>query len=170
MKSDTKTLVDFSVEDEKNQWRIVNDGVMGGLSKSGIDINKNAVAVFQGQLSLENNGGFASLRRLPRDYNLKGFTGVSIRIKGDGRTYQFRIRTNERFDGVAYRAEFETKAKEWLIVKIPFKAFIPTFRGRRVPNAPKLRQENIRQIGFLIADKREGTFRLEIDWVSAYTK
>jgi NADH dehydrogenase [ubiquinone] 1 alpha subcomplex assembly factor 1 len=170
MKSDMKILVDFSDEDEKDQWRIINDGVMGGLSQSRIDINTNAIAVFQGQLSLENNGGFASVRRLLRQDNLTGYTGVALRVKGDGRTYQFRVRTNERFDGIAYRAEFQTSAREWLTVKIPFKSFIPTFRGQRVPNVPKLRPGNIRQIGFLIADMREGVFRLEIDWISAYTK
>lgn len=167
-KSNMKTMVDFSGDKEREQWRIVNDGVMGGLSQSRIDITSTAIAVFQGKLSLENNGGFASVRRLPHQYDLTGYAGVTLRVKGDGRTYQVRVRTNDRFDGIAYRAEFQTSPGEWMTVKIPFKLFSPTFRGRRVTNASKLRPENIRQIGFLIADKREGTFRIEIDWVHAY--
>lgn len=172
MKEDTRLLVDFSAGDEKDQWRIINDGVMGGLSQSRIDIiqdsRSNSIAVFQGELSLENYGGFASVRRAPRDYGIKGCTGISFRVKGDGRTYQFRIRTNNRYDGVAYSAEFQTTAGKWLTVKLPIDNFIPTFRGRRVLDAPKLRAENIRQIGFLLGDKRQGPFKLEIDWIKAY--
>ena len=164
----TKTLVDFKLTKEKEQWRIVNDGVMGGLSDSGIEITSATHAVFQGYLSLENNGGFASIRRQPNDYNLAGYDGVTLRIKGDGRTYQFRVRTNGRFDGVSYRAEFETKQGKWIKVKIPFESMKPTFRGRLVPDAPVLRPENIQQIGFLIGDTRQGKFRVDIDNIQAY--
>jgi monofunctional biosynthetic peptidoglycan transglycosylase len=163
-----KIMVDFKAAKEKERWRIVNDGVMGGLSQSGIEITSATHAVFQGTLSLENNGGFASVRRLPHDYKLAKHEGVLLRIKGDGRTYQFRVRTNDRFDGVSYRAEFKTKRGKWMTVKVPFKSMKPTFRGRPVPDAPPLRPERIRQIGFLIGDKREGRFRIEIDWIQAY--
>ena len=172
MKKDTRVLVDFSSGDEEDQWRIVNDGVMGGLSQSKMaiiqDSRSNPIAVFQGELSLENNGGFASLRRAPRDYGIKGCKGISFRVKGDGRTYQFRIRTNNRYDGIAYSSEFRTTAGKWLTLKIPIDNFIPTFRGRRVAGAPKLRPENIKQIGFLIGDKIQDSFKLEIDWIKAY--
>ena len=144
-------LVDFTGEEEQGQWRIVNDGVMGGLSQSGIAIGPDHVAVFEGRLSLENNGGFASVRRRPHDYSLAGFDAVMLRIRGDGRTYQFRVRTNERFDGVSYRAEFMAEPGKWMTVTIPFSSLEPTFRGRPVPEAPKLKPEDIRQIGFLLA-------------------
>ena len=165
---ETKILVDFRGEEEDGRWRVVNDGVMGGLSQSGLEITSAARAVFAGVLSLENNGGFASVRRLPHDYKLAGYDGLGLRVRGDGRTYQLRVRTNERFDGVSYRAEFTTRPGEWSTLRIPFSSLEPTFRGRPVPSAPVLRPENIRQIGFLIGDRREGDFRLEIDWVKAY--
>lgn len=166
--SKTKLLVDFKAPKESKQWRIINDGVMGGLSQGEIEIASPAIAVFKGKLSLENNGGFASVRRLPHDYQLAGFDGILLRVKGDGRAYQFRARTNKRFDGVSYRAEFKTKPGKWLTVKIPFNSLKPTFRGWPVPNAPELKPEAISQIGFLLGDKREGNFRLEIDWIQAY--
>jgi monofunctional biosynthetic peptidoglycan transglycosylase len=166
--SETKALVDFTAAKENERWRIVNDGVMGGLSQSGIEITSATHAVFQGNLSLENNGGFASVRRLPHDYKLAEHDGVLLRVMGDGRTYQFRVRTDDRFDGISYRAEFKTKRGSWITVKIPFKSLRPTFRGRPVPNAPELQPERIRQLGFLIGDKREGRFRIEIDWIQAY--
>jgi len=164
----TKALVDFENPEESKQWSVVNDGVMGGLSQSGVEITSAAHALFAGKLSLENNGGFASIRRKPHDYGLNGYDGILLRVKGDGRTYQFRVRTNDRFDGVSYRAEFKTKPEEWMTAKIPFKSLKPTFRGRPVPSAPELRPDRIRQIGFLLGDKREGRFQIEIDWIQTY--
>lgn len=168
MTSDMKEMVTFQDANEKEQWRIVNDGVMGGLSKSGIEITPAGKSVFKGDLSLENNGGFASVRRLPQDYGLEGYDGVLLRIKGDGRTYQFRVRTNSEFDGVSYQAEFETKPGEWLTAEVPFESLKPTFRGRVVPDAPALQPKDIRQIGFLLGDKRPGSFQLEMEWIQAY--
>ena len=164
---DVKMLTDFSGSDEKQQWRIVNDGVMGGLSQGRIDIMPGG-AVFRGQLSLENRGGFTSVRRAAPSYDLDGYTGIRLRVKGDGRTYQFRLRIDDRFDGIAYRSEFETTAGQWLTIDIPFKSFKPTWRGRNVPGAPKLEPGNIKQIGFLLADKKPGDFSLEIEWIQAY--
>jgi len=165
---ETKVLVDFKAAKENKAWRVINDGVMGGLSQSGIEIADSNIAVFKGTLSLENNGGFASVRRLPHDYELAGFHAILLRVKGDGRTYQFRVRTDERFDGISYQAEFKTKPGKWVTVEIPFKLLKPTFRGRAVPDAPELCPEDIIQIGFLIGDKREGSFRIEIDWIQTY--
>jgi monofunctional biosynthetic peptidoglycan transglycosylase len=124
--------------------------------------------IFAGRLSLENNGGFASVRRRPAVYALSGTDGVVLRIRGDGRSYQFRVRTHDRFDGVAYRALFDTDAERWETVRIPFSDFRATYRGRPVPGAPPLDPKEIRQIGFLIADKRSGSFRLEIDMLGVW--
>ena len=46
------------------EWIIVNDGVMGGLSSSRFTDSDSSFATFNGELSLENNGGFASVRAL----------------------------------------------------------------------------------------------------------
>jgi len=167
MTEQTRILVDFGEEGENGRWRVINDDVMGGVSQSGMAITPDSVAVFEGNLSLDNNGGFASVRRLPQDYKLFGFHGILLRVNGDGRKYQFRVRTNEGFDGVSYRAEFKTDPGKWMTVTIPFSSLEPTFRGRLVPGAPKLKAEDIRQIGFLLGDKREGRFRIEIDWIKA---
>ena len=71
-------------------WRTVNDGVMGGVSQ-GQMVAIDSGLRFQGRLSLENNGGFASTRRLFGG-DLAGAGGVRLRVKGDGRRYQFRVR------------------------------------------------------------------------------
>jgi hypothetical protein len=133
-----------------------------------MDITADRTAVFEGKVSLENNGGFASVRSEPVNLALTGYEGLTLRVKGDGKSYQLRLRTDRRFDGIAYKTDFDTVAGEWITIKTPFKEFSPTFRGRLVPGAPTLDLEQVRQIGFLISDYQEGHFRLEIDSIKAY--
>ena len=86
---EAKVLVDFQAPNEIHQWRIINDGVMGGLSRSSIEIVPPRVAVFEGSLSLENNGGFASVRRMPHEYGLRGYAGVLLRVRAMGEPTSF---------------------------------------------------------------------------------
>jgi monofunctional biosynthetic peptidoglycan transglycosylase len=161
-------LYNFNHPEEMEDWIIVNDGVMGGLSQGKIVLSDSNTAIFQGNISLENNGGFASTRTLPRQYQLDNFAGIEIRVRGDGKTYQFRLRENDRFDGIAYRYHFRTQAGEWMTVRIPFEKCIPVFRGRVLSDVKPVSPEEIQQIGFLISDKQTGRFQLEIDWIKAF--
>ena len=140
-------------------WRAINDGVMGGVS-SGRMVQNGENLRFEGTLSLENNGGFASVRRLV-DEDLSEATGIRLQVRGDGRTYQFRLRQDGRFDGVAWRAEFTT-SEDWQSIDLSFDDFVPVFRGRRVPQAGPVVPSAIRQIGFMLADKTPGSFALEV--------
>ena len=101
-------LFDFEQSGEVNKWLVVNDGVMGGLSQSEVILSGSNTAVFQGTISLENNGGFASTRTIPKLYNLAGYDGIIVRLKGDGKKYQLRMRMDDRFDGISYRYPFKT--------------------------------------------------------------
>ena len=148
-------------------WRSINDGVMGGLSSGGMRL-EDGIAVFSGTLSLENNGGFSSVRSIPAEHTLAGKAGLVLRVRGDGRPYSLRLRTNDRFDGPSYQAELPTVAGEWTEVTVPFRSFEPVFRGRKMPRYPELTPENIRTFGLILADKQPGDFRLEMDWIQAY--
>ncbi len=75
-------LLNSSIMKTENKWRIVNDGVMGGLSSSKAIVNDDNKIIFSGNVSLENNGGFASLRSPVKDYNFEKFSGLEIKIKG----------------------------------------------------------------------------------------
>ncbi|GAX62547.1 NADH:ubiquinone oxidoreductase complex I intermediate-associated protein 30 [Candidatus Scalindua japonica] len=163
-------IFDFNNSDETEDWRILNDGVMGGLSQSQIDYSDSNTAIFKGTVSLENNGGFASTRTIPRPYDLDGYNGILLRVKGDGRIYQLRLRTSDRLDGVSYRYPFATEADTWMKVSIPFHECVPVFRGRILEDVEPIRPEEIQQIGFLISNKQAGEFQLEIDWIKAYTQ
>jgi NADH dehydrogenase [ubiquinone] 1 alpha subcomplex assembly factor 1 len=161
-------LYDFSKIDQLNDWLIVNDGVMGGLSTSTFAIGDRNTAVFEGHLTTENNGGFASTRTKPKAFGLAEYSGIRMRILGDGKIYQFRIHTSRQFDGVAYRALFQTEANEWQIIEIPFEVCLPVFRGRILREMPPIDPQNIQQLGFLLAEKQIGDFRLEVAWIEAY--
>jgi monofunctional biosynthetic peptidoglycan transglycosylase len=163
-----RMLIDFKNAAERENWQIVNDGVMGGISQSEIVFNNAGTATFQGRISLENNGGFASTRSKSHSYRLDGFIGLHVRIRGDGKEYQLRVRTDNRFDGISYRYRFATQPEIWLNIRVPFSEFVPTFRGRVLSNVSPISPDQIQQVGFLIADKQAGNFRLEIDWIKAY--
>lgn len=152
-------MASVSFNMDAGSWRSVNDGVMGGVSSGGM-LQSGDAMVFSGELSLENNGGFSSVRRLVQQ-DLSGVSRVRMEVRGDGREYQFRIRQNNRFDGVAWRAIF-TARDEWQTVEIPLVQFIPVFRGRTVARAGPVIAAEIQQIGFLLADKNPGRFKLEI--------
>lgn len=149
------------------EWIIVNDDVMGGLSSSRFEDNEEGFATFEGELSLENNGGFASVRALAPEGVLADRSALVLRVRGDGRTYQVRLRTDRRFDGISYMAEFSTVEGEWQEVRMPLSDFQPTFRGRRPAGAQPLSPAKVQQIGLLLADKRPGAFRLDVAWIRA---
>jgi len=156
-------LVDFSNPKECQSWIPIHDTVMGGRSRGNM-IFRDGFSVFSGNLSLENNGGFSSVRRAATIS--KDFGQIQIRVMGDGRLYQFRIRTSQTIDGVSYSTSFQTKAGIWQIFSFEETQFEPTYRGRRVPNAPPLDFKEIKQIGFLIADKKPGSFEIILSWIS----
>lgn len=160
------SLFDFSQPDAVRPWRVVNDDVMGGVSTSQF-LWMEGVAVFTGTVSLENNGGFASVRTQPGQYDLTGTDAFVIRVRGDGRRYKFTVRTEGRYNAALYQASFEARQGEWQEIKLPFSQFTPTWRGRTLRDVPPLDPAKVNSVGFLIADKQAGPFRLEIDWIRA---
>ena len=70
LNSEIIMLIDFTDTQEILCWMVINDDVMGGLSQSRIQLSPVATVLFSGQLALENNGGFASIRKRAVSYNL----------------------------------------------------------------------------------------------------
>ena len=161
-----RVLFDFQIATNTAAWQVVNDDVMGGVSTSSFRLT-NGVAVFQGEVSLENSGGFASVRSLPAPHYLAGCEAFVIRVRGDGRRYKFTARTDRSFDTAIYQTVFMTKKGEWKEHRLPLKQFVPTFRGRVLSGEPALEAVKVTSVGFLIADKQDGPFRLEIAWLHA---
>jgi len=147
-------------------WQTVLDGVMGGLSTGRIEAGNGGTMKFSGELSLENNGGFSQVRTSVPEGLLAGARGLLLRVKGDGRTYQCDLRSSQlRLMAGAYQRTFPTVAGEWTEIELPLGEFVANSFGRRVRNAPELDPATIESVGITLADKKEGPFAIEIDWI-----
>jgi hypothetical protein len=144
---------------EPEPWQVTNDAVMGGVSLGEIVAVDNGLR-FQGELSLENNGGFASVRR-PFHGRLDNVRGIRLRVAGDGRRYQFRVKVNDNVGGFSWRHVFATDGS-WQTIELLFDDFDGVFRGRKISGVGLLDATKIRQLGFLLADGKAGAFRLDI--------
>ena len=147
---------------------VVNDNVMGGISRSSVIINPDGYMSFNGNVSLEYGGGFASVRSSYENWEIGNFDGFVIKVWGDGKSYQFRCRMGNNFNGVAYRHYFQTNNENWQEIRLPFSKFVPTYIGRIISNASPLDPHTIRNLGLMISDKQSGNFNLKIAWIGVY--
>ncbi len=160
-----RTLFDFSKPDAAQAWQPVNDGVMGGVSDGRLKITDEGTMQFFGTLSLENNGGFASVRTRRTNLGFKPDDTLIIKLKGDGRAYLLNLYVPSLQIAYSYRAAIPTEAGEWTEVRIPLKDCYATSFGNKVPNAGPLDASKVNSMGFMLADKKAGPFKLEIAWV-----
>jgi hypothetical protein len=158
----TTTLFDFNKTANISNWKIVDDVVMGGRSSGHFEINDAGHGKFSGLISLENNGGFSSLRYNFKTKDVSAYSHFKIRLKGDGNNYQFRVKNSSQ-DYASYIYEFET-TNEWMTIEIPFTAMDPRFRGRQL-NEPNYKGEQMEEIAFLIGNKKEQSFKLLLDHI-----
>lgn len=165
-----RSVAEFTPEESgKIDWRVVDDGVMGGLSKGNREISKEGILRFFGTLSLENNGGFSSLRTDAVKMDLSGADGILLLVMGDGKIYQLRLSTDAEYRGreMSFQAGFPTIKGEWTEVKVPFKEFRGTWRGMDLPDKV-FEPSKIRRLGLQLADKKPGPFELRVDWIRVY--
>ncbi|HEY9184183.1 MAG TPA: CIA30 family protein, partial [Salegentibacter sp.] len=156
----TLLLFDFSKTEDWSGWETVNDGVMGGNSSSDLESSTGGNAIFKGSVSLENNGGFASLRYDFDPQNIKIYKKAFILLKGDGKTYRFRIKSSLK-DKASYTYTFKTTGG-WQTVEVPLTEMEAVYRGQKL-ELPNFSADTIGEIRFLIANKKAEDFRLEIN-------
>jgi monofunctional biosynthetic peptidoglycan transglycosylase len=160
-----RPLLDFTGPDTAQNWQAVNDGVMGGVSDGRFRIAPDKTLEFFGTLSLENNGGFASVRTKPMDLDIKAGDTIVARVKGDGREYVLNIYTKSRRMAFSYRAPLPTTKDEWTEVRVPLADFIPTAFGRRVQGMGPVEPDQINGLGFMLSDKKPGKFKMQVEGV-----
>ena len=169
MSDERMMIFDFSTEAQLSQWMVINDGVMGGISRSSFKQSDSVGAVFAGEVSLENSGGFCfASGRFDTPVDAFAFSGIAVRCKGNGKTYNLTLKNDQSFGGFAYQFRFAVSAKDWMVIKAPFSEFRASFRGQPAPDAPPLNPGVIQAIGLLIADKQAGPFELEVESIQAY--
>jgi hypothetical protein len=153
-------IFDFDQNSDISNWYVVDDVVMGGRSGGSFEIGPEGYAIFSGEVSLENNGGFSSVRYNLRKMDVTPYSSIAIRLKGDGKQYQFRVKS-DRYERWSYINQFQTKG-EWETIEIPLEDLYPSFRGMKL-DRPNFSGEKIEEIAFLIGNKKAETFRLELD-------
>ncbi|QDT09269.1 CIA30 family protein [Planctomycetes bacterium K23_9] len=164
-----RVLFAFDRPDSHKQWQIVNDGVMGGRSNSSLSTASDGHVQFDGNLSLENNGGFASVRSKPAPIHLNHGDEIVLRVKGDGRKYILNLYVPNRQMAFSFQSEFETSKNQWTTVKLPLTKFAATSFGRRV-DGMNLAPSKINSLGVMLADKNAGPFTLLLDWIKVDSK
>ena len=165
-----RNLIDF--EDPASaakQWQAVNDGVMGGRSEGQFRMVDEGYLEFFGNLSLANNGGFASIRTRAAKLGLETGETLVAKVRGDGRTYTFNLYVPTRSVAFSYRTEFETMKDEWIEVELPLSDFEATSFGRKVRNQP-LDPSDVSSLGILLGDKKQGPFKLDLAWIKVKSK
>lgn len=156
----SNVIYHFNANTNLNDWQIVNDGVMGGISTSTLTLTEEYHGLFSGHVSLENNGGFASVM-LSTFIELENpEASITIKVKGDGKKYQLRLKSSER-QYQSYIKTFKTNG-EWQTLTFPLNEFEPGFRGRAL-DMPNFNFDKIEEVRFLIANKKEQDFELLID-------
>ncbi|SHG18241.1 Complex I intermediate-associated protein 30 (CIA30) [Flavobacterium segetis] len=152
-------IFEFSSKSDLSNWQVVNDGVMGGKSKSQFYLNENGEGTFEGKISLENNGGFCSVRYNGNPISAKNSQFFRLRLKGDGKSYQFRVKSNKN-DAQSYVFPFQTSG-EWETIMIPTQELYPAFRGQKLA-IPNYDGSKLEEVAFLIGNKEVENFKLLI--------
>ncbi|MGD1898678.1 MAG: CIA30 family protein [Phormidesmis sp.] len=190
-------VFDFTKEStDLAAWGELDDVVMGGTSKgaflltqpnrnnnssnSGLTLSPMQQAVFTGVISTANSGGFSSVRtqNFQPAFDFSGWTGLQLRVKGDGQRYKFILRNSEDWDSPAYIYGFDTEAGTWVTISVPFTEMIPTFRAKSVPTATPFNPRKTVSFQLMLSkfeyDRQlnpcfePGPFELAIETIEAY--
>ncbi len=157
----------FDAVETAGRWAIVNDDVMGGISQAGLALSDEGTMLFTGNVSLENNGGFASIRSVRTTYGITDEQGVRLTVRGDGKIYRLRLYATSD-PRIAYEAPFQTMAGEWQVIDLPFADFEPTIRGFVLQDYGPVTPGEVEAIGIMVRDDQQGEFALEVAAIEAY--
>ncbi len=150
----------FNKTSNLEHWKVVDDAVMGGKSSGHFKLNEDGMGIFYGKVSLDNNGGFSSLRYRGNSIDTQGYQQLVLRLKGDGKRYQFRVKANPD-DNHSYVSYFTTTG-EWETINIVLTDLFPRFRGRNL-SIPNFTGGAIEELGFLVANKKAEDFTFLIE-------
>lgn len=160
-----RVLYDFQNVQQRRTWFPLNDNVMGGISTGSFEFTSHHTLLFSGQLSLQNKGGFASIRSKTDAMDLKGSKKFKLRVKGDGKSYYFNISSSNFVADPGFQAAFKTEKGKWQEIEITLDQFSPAFGSRS--SKKDLDMSKVKIMGIIISDKQAGDFNLEIDWIKA---
>jgi len=147
------------------RWRVQDDVVMGGRSSGHVKVDDEGHVRFHGDVSLENNGGFSSiLYDVSPAKPVTGLVAFSLRLKGDGKAYTFRVKSAAG-DGFYHEKSFPTNGK-WETVTIPFASMSAMHHGEPV-DVPNYAGQDVNKMQLLIGNGKPQSFEMLLDVVEA---
>jgi hypothetical protein len=162
---DERIVFDFDGAASSGKWISVNDEVMGGVSEGAAHITDDGILRFTGRISLENNGGFASIVARTGSMDLSAYDELLIRVRGDDKRCAISLQTDYTIMGGAYYFFFQAKEGDWQEIRAPLSDFRARSFGSPLGQAPPLNARDVRELGFMISDKQKGPYRIEVDWI-----
>lgn len=161
-----KLIFDFGTScNNCDDWFVVLDGVMGGLSEGDATMTENSM-LFKGKVSLENNGGFASLRTSYGNYDLSTYEKISVRYRSTGQDFGITLTKYRQFWRANYKANLPITRGEWETVTFKLTDFDTYRLGRKLSGHPDTDDlSKIIRLGFISNTKAPTAFEIEIDTI-----
>ncbi len=157
--------INFGKTKSGTNWLVINDGVMGGLSDSKAVLLNNSI-LFDGNVSLENNGGFASLRSERSNIDLSKARSVTVRYRSENQKAGLRLIKSDMFYLPYLKVYLPETNWEWKTVNFSMTDF-EEYRLER--NTGKTLNdddfEDIIRVGLIVSNKIEGPFKIEVDYI-----
>ncbi|MEM6802980.1 MAG: CIA30 family protein [Bacteroidota bacterium] len=163
--SDSGFNLNFGSEKDGTDWKPLNDGVMGGLSNGQVELTENTLKFF-GEVSLDNFGGFTSVKSPFGQYDLSNSDKITIRYKTEGQIISISLEDSEVFFNPYFKLLLPDTEGRWAIVEADisdFKEYNLGQGGSTSISDDFLR--NVRRIGFITSKKSEGKFFVEVDYL-----
>jgi hypothetical protein len=166
----TDLVIDFGTSNGKNKdWILISDNIMGGVSKSKLEYLDNSF-LLTGTISLDNYGGFSSIKTKYENFDLTDYQGVKIRFKSSNQKFAFTLEESKNWTLPNFKGDFNsTKENTWEVITIYFKDFKEYQVGE--PTGNKLKTSNLKNVvrlGIITTDKKEGSFSIEVDYVEFF--
>jgi hypothetical protein len=149
--------------DSCDDWFVVLDGVMGGRSQGDVSMTESSI-IFKGKVSLENNGGFASLRTSYGDFDLSSYKMVSVRYRSTGQDFGLTLNKYRQFWRPNYKVNLPITDGAWKTMSLQLEDFKTYRLGEEIPGNPS--KEDLKEIirlGLISNTKAATTFEIEVD-------
>lgn len=146
-------------------WFVVVDGVMGGRS-TGELASKGDSVVFRGEVSLENQGGFSSIRTPDARYDLSLYRSLVIRYRTIGQSFALTLKNDREYFKPKYQFVLASTEGAWSVKEVEFNEFEKVRLGETVGGSPTLDDlRDVIRLGIISRDKVAGKFELEVDYI-----
>lgn len=161
----TSPMYDFGKKTGGKDWYTLNDDVMGGRSEAKLKI-KREYLTFEGQISLENNGGFASIRSPYGEFDLSEYKSVHVRYKSYENDFAFVLENKEVYYEPTYKHHLPASNGEWTVAILHLDEFEGYRLGKKIGEKLTAEiQSNMIRMGIITDTKKEDKFKIAIDYI-----